>query len=80
MPRPGVELSSRAIHAVSGPTFDIQKLFSSVPEKINPLHFSPSFQHQDGIESLSGVSFQCDEWALRFCLHVWKVQIPNWDD
>lgn len=40
---------------------------------MSPLHFSPSFQAQDGIASLSGFSFHCDEWALGFCLHVWKV-------
>lgn len=76
-PQPEVELSSSAVRAAYGTAFDTRELFSQESEKISPLRFSPSFQLQDGIESLSAISFQCDEWALGFCIHVWKVQIPK---
>lgn len=65
-----MELSSGVIHVVYGAVFSTWELFPLEPEKICPVHFSPSSQPQEGIESLSGISFQCDEWALGFCLNV----------
>lgn len=74
------KLCRSAICVVYDTAFDTWELFPLEFEKISPLHLSPSFQPQDEIESLSGISFHCDEWALGFCLHVCKGRIPNWGD